>query len=143
MQFPIILAQEGFTRAMTSPPVVATVDDDRRVRESIQNVLESAGYTAVLFESAEEFLESAALPRAACVIVDMWLPGLNGLELQRRIRQQWPSTPVIFVTAHDDDNVRIQALRDGAYEFMLKPFDADTLLDNVARAVSGSERKNE
>ena len=119
---------------MTPTPVVATVDDDRRVRESIQSVLESAGYDAVMFESAEDLLESGLLPRLGCVIVDVRLPGLNGVELQHRIRQQRPSMPVIFVTAHDDDGIRTRALRGGALAFMLKPFDAAALLETVERA---------
>ncbi len=124
---------------MTQTPVVATVDDDRRVRESIHSVLESAGYGAVMFESAEHFLESGLLPRLGCVIVDVRLPGLNGLELQHRIRQQRPSMPVIFVTAHDDDGIRTRALRGGAVAFMLKPFDAAALLETVERATRTSD----
>jgi FixJ family two-component response regulator len=116
--------------------LVAAVDDDRRVRESIQSVLESAGYEAVLFGSAEEFLESSALQRATCVIADVRLPGLHGLELQRRIRQQRAQVPVIFVTAHDDEDIRQQALRDGAVDFMVKPFDVARLLEHVERAVN-------
>jgi FixJ family two-component response regulator len=90
---------------LMAPPkhLVAAVDDDRRVRDSIQSVLESAGYEAVVFCSAEEFLESGVLSRATCVIADVRLPGLHGLELQRRIRQERPTVPIIFVTAHDDD----------------------------------------
>lgn len=117
-------------------PVVAAVDDDRRVRESIHSVLESAGYEAVVFGSAEEFLESGVLSRATCVIADVRLPGIHGIELQLRIRQERAQLPVIFVTAHDDDEIRQQALRDGAVDFMVKPFDAATLLENVERAVN-------
>ena len=124
--------------AVTPPPkhLIAAVDDDRRVRASIQSVLESAGYEAVLFGSAEQFLESTVLPRAACVIVDVRLPGLHGLELQRRIRQERALVPVIFITAHDDDDMRHQALRDGAVDFMVKPFDARKLLEHIERAVN-------
>src|SRR5262245_33564918 len=93
-------------------PVVATVDDDRRVRESVRSVLESAGYEAVTFESAETFLLSGALSSASCVIVDVRLPGMDGTELQRRIRREGRHVPVILITAHDDDDVRQQALRD-------------------------------
>jgi FixJ family two-component response regulator len=124
---------------MTPTPVVATVDDDRRVRESIHSVLESAGYDAVMFESAEDLLESGLLPRLGCVIVDVRLPGLNGVDLQHRIRQQRPSMPVIFVTAHDDDGIRTRALRGGAVAFMLKPFDAAALLETVERATRTSD----
>jgi FixJ family two-component response regulator len=116
--------------------LVAAVDDDRRVRESIQSVLESAGYEAAMFRSAEEFLDSGVLPQATCVIADVRLPGLNGLELQRRIRQERAQVPVIFITAHDDDDIRQLALRDGAVDFMVKPFDAAQLLENIERAVN-------
>jgi len=116
--------------------LVAAVDDDRRVRESIQSVLESAGYEAIVFGSGEEFLESGVLSRATCVIADVRLPGIHGIELQRRIRQGRAPLPVIFITAHDDDDIRQQALRGGAVDFMLKPFDAAELLENIERAVN-------
>jgi len=114
--------------------LVAAVDDDRRVRQSIQSVLESAGYDAALFGSSEEFLESGVLARAMCVIADVRLPGLHGLELQRRIRQHRAQMPVIFITAHDDDDTRRRALREGAIDFMVKPFDAAQLLEHVEHA---------
>jgi len=116
--------------------VVATVDDDRRVRESVQSVLESAGYEAVAFESAESFLESGALSSVTCVIADVRLPGMNGTELQRRIRLERRRLPVILITAHDDDDVRQEALRDGAVAFLVKPFDGGDLLEHVARATN-------
>jgi FixJ family two-component response regulator len=117
------------------PPsrVVATVDDDRRVRESVQSILESAGYDAITFESGETFLESGALSRVACVVADVRLPGIDGLELQRRVRRERPSVPIIFITAHDDDDIRRRALRDGAVAFLVKPFDGGELLEHVAR----------
>lgn len=120
---------------MTPMPVVATVDDDRRVRESIHSVLESAGYDAAMFECAEAFLESGMLPLLGCVILDVRLPGLDGVALQQRIRQHEPHMPVIFVTAHDDDDIRERALRGGAAAFMVKPFDAAALLDMVDRVI--------
>jgi FixJ family two-component response regulator len=118
--------------------VVATVDDDRRVRESVQSVLESAGYDAVNFESAETFLLSGALSNVSCVIADVRLPGMDGTELQRRIRQERRQLPVIIITAHDDDDIRRQALRDGAVAFLVKPFDGGDLLEHVARATHDS-----
>lgn len=118
-----------------SKHVVAAVEDDRRVRESIQSVLESAGYEPEMFGSAEEFLESGVLTRAICVIADVRLPGMDGLELQRRIRKEQPPAPVIFITAHDADDVREQALQGGAVAFMLKPFDAAELLQQIERSV--------
>jgi FixJ family two-component response regulator len=115
--------------------VVAAVDDDRRVRESVQSVLESAGYEAVTFDSAEAFLDSKDLAGVICVLADVRLPGIDGLELQRRIRGERPTLPVIFMTAHDDDDIRQRALRDGAIAFMVKPFDGGELLEHIARAV--------
>jgi FixJ family two-component response regulator len=118
-----------------SKHVVAAVDDDRRVRASIQSVLESAGYEADMFGSAEEFLDSGALARATCVIADVRLPGIDGIELQRRIRTERPPAPVIFITAHDEDGVREAALQGGAVAFLLKPFDAADLLHHIERTV--------
>ena len=117
-----------------STPVVAAVDDDRRVRESVQSVLESAGYEAITFDSAEAFLSSGVLARATCVLADVRLPGIDGIELQRRIRSARSGLPVIFMTAHDDDDIRQRALRDGAVAFMVKPFDGGELLEHIARA---------
>jgi FixJ family two-component response regulator len=121
-----------------APPIVAAVDDDRRVRESLQSVLESAGYDTVVFESAEAFLESEHLSTVTCVIADVRLPGLDGIELQHRIRRTRRRLPVIFITARDDDDIRRHALREGAVAFLVKPFDGKDLLEHIARATSGS-----
>src|ERR1700676_5139976 len=87
-------------------PVVAAVDDDFRVRESIESLLSSAGFTPWIFASAEEFLESGTLASAACLITDVRMPGVDGLELQRRVGLQHPRLPVIFITPHYDDEIR-------------------------------------
>jgi len=116
--------------------VVATVDDDRRVRESVHSVLESAGYEAVSFASAESFLLAGALSSVTCVIADVRLPGIDGIELQQRIRRERRQLPVIIITAHDDDGIRQQALRDGAVAVLVKPFDGGELLEHVARATN-------
>ena len=92
--------------AAASTLVVATVDDDRRVRESVQSVLESAGYEAPPSNPRKTFLSPARCRRVACVIVDVRLPGMDGTELQRRIRRERHQLPVIFITAHDDDDIR-------------------------------------
>jgi FixJ family two-component response regulator len=119
---------------MQSTYVVVAVDDDRRVRESVQSVLESAGYETETFASAEAFLDSRAIARARCVILDVRLPGMDGLELQRQIRNERPMLPVIFVTAHDEDDTREQALGGGAVAFMVKPFDAAELIERIENA---------
>jgi FixJ family two-component response regulator len=112
-------------------PIVAAVDDDFRVRESIESLLESAGYAPAVFSSAEEFLDSGTLARAACVITDVRMPGMDGIELQRRIKLQRPTVPVILISAHQNDQVRETAIEEGAMAFLYKPFDASDLLKLV------------
>jgi FixJ family two-component response regulator len=115
-------------------PIVVFVDDDRRVLDALAMLMESAGYTPQSFTSAEQFLQSPALAAAACVIADVRMPGLDGLELQRRIRLVRPELPVIFISAHGDDAVRDRALRDGATAFFDKPFDCAALLSAISKA---------
>jgi FixJ family two-component response regulator len=115
--------------------VVAAVDDDYRVRESIESLVASAGHTPLVFASAEEFLRSGAPTSAICLITDVRMPGIDGLELQRRVRLQRPELPVIFITAHHDDEVRKRALSQGAAGFLYKPFDASDLLDAIDLAL--------
>jgi FixJ family two-component response regulator len=116
--------------------VVVAVDDDFRVRESIESLVESAGYSPQLFSSAEEFLDSGKLAVAACVITDVRMPGIDGLELQRRIRRERPALPVIFISAHNAPETRQIALKEGAADFLLKPFDAGALLDKIRAALT-------
>jgi FixJ family two-component response regulator len=115
--------------------VVAAVDDDFRVRESIESLLASAGFTPWIFASAEEFLESGTLASAACLITDVRMPGVDGLELQRRVGLDRPGLPVIFVSAHYDDETRGRAMGQGAAAFLYKPFDAAELLGAIERAL--------
>src|SRR5262249_31944873 len=116
--------------------MVVIVDDDRRVLDSLAMLMESAGYPSQSFMSAEGFLQSPALAAAACGSADGRMPGLDGLELQRRIRLARPELPVIFISAHSDDAVRNRALRDGATAFFDKPFDCAALLAAITRAWS-------
>jgi FixJ family two-component response regulator len=116
-------------------PIVIGVDDDLRVRESIESLVESAGYAPLVFASAEDFLQSGTLAGATCVIADVRMPGMDGIELQRRIRRERPRLPVIFISAHYEDDVRQQALDGGAIEFLYKPFDADDLLGAIDHAL--------
>src|SRR5579863_6978394 len=87
-------------------PIVAAVDDDFRIRESIASLLESAGYAPALFSSAEQFLGSGTLAAATCVITDVRMPGMDGIELQRRIRLERPTLPVILISAHHNAKIR-------------------------------------
>jgi FixJ family two-component response regulator len=116
-------------------PVVAAVDDDFRVRESIESLLASAGFTPWIFSSAEQFLESGTLASAACLITDVRMPGIDGLELQRRVGLDRPGLPVIFVSAHHNDETRSRAMGQGAAAFLYKPFDAAELLGAIERAL--------
>jgi FixJ family two-component response regulator len=116
--------------------IVAAVDDDFRVRESIESLVASAGHTPLVFATAEEFLQSDAPASAICLITDVRMPGIDGLELQRRVRLRYPKLPVIFITAHYDKEIRQRALRQGAAGFLYKPFDAADLLGAIELAVS-------
>ena len=131
----------GSVLTKTLRHIVVGVDDDFRVRESMERLMESAGYSPLVFASAEEFLQSGTLAEAACLITDVRMPGIDGLELQRRIRLARPQFPVIFLTAHYDEDTRRQALRGGAVDFMYKPFDTSALLSAIERAVNGSQSK--
>ncbi|MEY2932697.1 MAG: hypothetical protein RL033_3446 [Pseudomonadota bacterium] len=112
------------------------VDDDWRVRQSLQSVLESAGHSCRTFASGQELLASGELEAAACVILDVRMPGIGGLELQRHIRHQRPLLPVIFITAHDDEALQRKAREGGAVDFMCKPFDAADLLRSIDRELT-------
>jgi FixJ family two-component response regulator len=115
--------------------IVVGVDDDFRVRESMESLVESAGYAVMVFASAEDFLKSGALAEATCLVTDVRMPGIDGLELQRRVRLERPELPVIFITAHHDDETRQRALDGSAVAFLYKPFDASELLEAIRAAL--------
>jgi FixJ family two-component response regulator len=108
--------------------IVAAIDDDFRVRESLESLIESAGYEPAVFSSAEEFLQSGTLTAAAFVITDVRMPGMDGIELQRRVRLERSDVPIIFISAHDGAEIRHQALDEGGVGFLHKPFHAADLL---------------
>ena len=115
--------------------LVAIVDDDELMRSALQGLLKSAGLPARAFASAEEFLKSGLQNQAACLIADIRMPGMSGLELQAQLNADHCRIPTIFITAHGDAKMRMQALRAGAVEFMAKPFDDEVLLDSVRAAL--------
>jgi len=119
-------------------PIVAAVDDDFRCRESIKSLLESAGYAPVVFSSAEELLESGTLAAATCVITDVRMPGIDGIELQRRIRLERATLPVILISGHYDAEVQRTAIDEGAVDVLYKPFDAVSLLELIRVALSNA-----
>jgi FixJ family two-component response regulator len=122
--------------------IVVGVDDDQRVLESIDSLMATAGYVALLFSSAEEFLQSGKLAAASCVIADVRMPGMDGIDMQRRIRVERPELPVIFISAHHDDHVFKQALDGGAIAFLHKPFDPADLLTTIGHILK-EEQKND
>jgi|SRR2546422_7186277 len=115
--------------------VIAIVDDDEAVRVALEGLLRSAGLTARAFESAENFLESGQQLKTACLIADIRMPGMSGLELQAKLNAENCRIPIIFITAHGDSQMRMQALRAGAVEFLAKPFNDEVLLDTVRAAL--------
>ena len=115
--------------------MIAVVDDDELMRDALRGLLKEAGVPACVFASAEELLESGQQHQAACLIADIRLPGMSGLDLQARLNADRIAIPIIFITAHGDEQLRIQALRSGAVEFLAKPFDDEVLLDHVRVAL--------
>jgi FixJ family two-component response regulator len=115
--------------------LVAIVDDDDSIRTALQGLLKSAELPAQSFASAEEFLKSGQHRQIACLIADIRMPGMSGLELQARLNAEHCRVPIIFITAHGDEKMRMQALRAGAVEFMAKPFNDEALLESVRAAL--------
>ena len=115
--------------------LVAIVDDDDSMRSALQGLLRVLGVPARTFASAEEFLNSGQQHQTACLIADIRMPGMSGLELQARLNAEHCRIPTIFITAHGDEKMRMQALRAGAVEFLAKPFDDEALLESVRAAL--------
>lgn len=115
--------------------LIAIVDDDESVRESLSSLVRSAGFGTEVFASAEEFLNSAQLHDTACLILDLSMPGMSGLELQRQLSDAEYRIPIIFITAQRDEGNRIQALKAGAVDFLYKPFNENALLTAVDTAL--------
>ncbi|HVR21940.1 MAG TPA: response regulator [Candidatus Polarisedimenticolia bacterium] len=115
--------------------MVAIVDDDDLIRSALQGMLKSVGLPSQTFASAEEFLASGQQQQTACLIADIRMPGMSGLELQARLNAEHCRIPTIFITAHGDTRMRMQALRAGAVDFMAKPFDDGVLIESVRAAL--------
>jgi FixJ family two-component response regulator len=115
--------------------LVAIVDDDDSIRGALQGLLKSVGLSSHAFESAEAFLGSGHQRETACLIADIRMPGMSGLELQARLNAEHCRIPTIFITAHGDEEMRLQALRSGAVEFLPKPFDDEVLVESVRAAL--------
>ena len=118
-----------------SSRLIAIVDDDKSIQTALQDLIESEGLSTLCFGSAEKFLDSGAQRKAACLIVDVRMPGMSGIELQAKLKADRSGIPIIFITAHGDAKMRVQAMRNGAVEFLTKPFDNAVLLETVHAAV--------
>ena len=116
-------------------PVLSIVDDDESVREAIKGFIQSIGFKAEMFQSAQNFLVSDILKQTSCLIVDVHMPVMTGLELQSRLTSWRCRIPIIFITAHDDPAARVRALKAGAVDFLRKPFTEDDLLRAIQIAL--------
>jgi FixJ family two-component response regulator len=116
--------------------MISIVDDDKSVREAMKTLVKSLGYPTATFASAEEFLDSGRLLDTACLITDVQMPGMSGVDLQGHLSANGHRMPVIFVTAFPEESVRLRALGGGAFGFLSKPFSEDSLIDCLDRALA-------
>jgi len=116
-------------------PIVFVVDDDVSVRESLQLLIQYEGWKAAIFASAQEFLDHPRAVLPSCLILDVSLPGLNGLELQERVAVERPDMPIIFITGHGDIPMTVRAMKAGAVEFLTKPLSNKVLLSAIRHAL--------
>ena len=120
---------------MANHSVICVVDDDVSVRESLEGLMRSVGFAVNTFASAEEFLDSDRLRNTECLILDVRLAGMNGLELQCQLASSHSEIPIIFITSYEDDEVRARALNRGAVAYLLKPFNDEELLAAIDAAL--------
>jgi FixJ family two-component response regulator len=121
--------------AAVNAKMVAVIDDDEALRAALQRLLKSAGFSVRSFASAEDFLDCGQQHQTGCLITDIRMPGMSGLDLQARLNAEHCPIPTIFITAHGDDKLRLQAMRGGAVTFLAKPFDGAILLASVRVAL--------
>jgi two-component system, LuxR family, response regulator FixJ len=119
---------------LTKPGVVAIVDDDQPLREALASVMKAAGFSARTFASAEEFLACKDCDETSCLVLDVRLPGMSGIELQKHLLQSDRRLPIVFITAHGDASLRDSLMRAGAFAFFNKPVRSDALLREIRRA---------
>lgn len=115
---------------------VAIIDDDDSIRSALKDLMEESGFDAFACASAEDFLKSDDKEKTACLVTDIRMPGMSGLELQLKLNADHQKIPIIFITAHGDEDIRLRAMRAGAVEFMAKPFDDVALIECVRAALS-------
>jgi len=138
-EFPSAIATTKIRiRLLSSPPIISIVDDDPSVRAAMSSLVRSLGYKSCLFKSAEEFLTSPRLRDAACLIADVQMHGMSGLELQDELAVRRPDMPVIIITAFPEQRVRERAERAGAIAFFSKPVDSHALIECLDAALRSS-----
>lgn len=125
---------------MRAAATVFVVDDDASVRKSLTRLLAAAGYTVEAFASARDFLDAARAPGASCLVLDLRMPGITGLDLQETLAQAVHRIPIVFVTGHGDIPTSVQAMRAGAIDFLTKPYAAKDLLDAIRRGLDKDTR---
>jgi FixJ family two-component response regulator len=134
-------AYESLTgRQLAGTPMISVVDDDVWAREGLQSLIAAVGYEVRTFESAEEFVVSGSIAETACLVTDLNMPGMSGVELQAYLRSAGHRTPIIIVTAYPTDEHRSRALKDGATSFLTKPLDESVLVGCLARAIASPLR---
>jgi FixJ family two-component response regulator len=119
-------------------PLISIVDDDESVRQALKSLIDSVGFRAEVFCSGEEFLKSAYVSQTDCLITDVRMPGMSGLELQERLNAVGAAIPIVFISAHDDREARTRGLRAGAIDFLQKPFSEDSLLGAIGASLQKS-----
>jgi FixJ family two-component response regulator len=120
---------------MVERSLISVVDDDESVRESLPDLIREFGFAARAFSSVERFLESGAADETRCLLLDIAMPGMSGLDLQQELRRRRHDIPIVFITAQADDMLRPRLLADGAVDCLLKPFSEAALLDALSRAL--------
>lgn len=121
---------------MKNRPLIAVVDDDQSVREALENLIRSVGFEVKLFASAEAFLDSEARRQTDCAVLDLWLPGISGLDLQRRLAADGHRIPAIIITANGNEKTQAEAVAAGVVAFLKKPFKEDVLLAAIDSALT-------
>lgn len=130
---------EEYRLSLSKQPTVVIVDDDSEIRKALESLLWSADFNVMSFASAEDALKSSALAEASCLITDIRMPGMQGRELQLRMKSEHPELPAIMITGHPDEKTRQGALSDGAVAFLCKPLDPGDLLRAVNSAIAKSK----
>jgi FixJ family two-component response regulator len=125
--------------SMADEHYIAIVDDDESVREAATNLFRSMGFKAIAFTSAEAFLRSDSVEKASCLVLDVQMPGMSGLQLQSHLAASGRHIPIVFVTGYPDDGVRAKALSSGAVCFLTKPFSEDDLLGGLQTALTSGD----